>query len=274
LGFEDNAMRRTARRLEQALTLAMRVLSLVPAVARTQDQPKVHLLVPAYFYPSGEGEKPWARVIEASARVPIVAIVNPDSGPGKTRDPNYMRVFERARGSKLTLIGYVPLGYARRPVGEVKDDVDRWIQLYPRINGFFFDEQPSGADQAPFVLECFAHARQRLGHAVLVSNPGVLCAPEYLEGEQPPVVCLFEHERGFDTYRSPAWVHERGAQHFATLHYHRETAERMKSLVAESLAQGAAFVYVTDAGGANPWDRLPTYWASEVDEVARRNRDN
>jgi hypothetical protein len=29
--------------------------------------------------------------------------------------------------------------------------------------------------------------------------------------------------------------------------------------------------HVTDDGGANPWDRLPTYWQEEVAAVRERN---
>ena len=37
------------------------------------------LLVPAYFYPSGPGATRWSQMNQAAARVPLIAILNPDS---------------------------------------------------------------------------------------------------------------------------------------------------------------------------------------------------
>ncbi len=121
------------------------------------EEPVLGLLVPAYIYPGSEGLKDWDRLIAAADRVPIIAIVNRDSGPGKHVDQNLLAVLERARRSKLMMIGYVPLKYARRPVALVKADVDGWLSLYPGVlSGIFFDEQPSGPEGVAFVAECAA----------------------------------------------------------------------------------------------------------------------
>ena len=94
--------------------------------AKEKDAPRLRLLVPAYFYPAGDGSKDWDRLFAASATVPIVAIVNPASGPGKKAAPNYLELFAKAqRTEKITLIGYVPTSYGKRPLAEVKADVDR-----------------------------------------------------------------------------------------------------------------------------------------------------
>src|SRR2546423_1244987 len=114
------------------------------AQAPRAEEPRVRLLVPAYFYPAGEGLKDWERLFTASAHVPITAIVNPASGPGKDADPNYVKLLQRAKEHKgLTLVGYVGTSYGKRKLDDVKADVDRWLKLYPSIHGIFFDEQAS-----------------------------------------------------------------------------------------------------------------------------------
>jgi hypothetical protein len=138
-----------------ALTAGIWIGLVDPAVSAPAP---VRLLVPAYFYPSGQGLKSWEQLLAAAGKTPIVAIVNPASGPGKQVDEHYRALLLRARRSKLTLIGYVTLGYARRPVADVKADVDRWLSFYPEIGGIFFDEQPSGPEHAAFAADCFAHA--------------------------------------------------------------------------------------------------------------------
>src|SRR5687768_16366735 len=84
--------------------------------AHADQTPPLRLLVPAYFYPAGKGEQKWDKLIAAADRVPIVAIVNPASGPGRRADPNYTAILERAaKAKRLTLIGYVTTSYAKRP---------------------------------------------------------------------------------------------------------------------------------------------------------------
>jgi hypothetical protein len=53
-------------------------------------------------------------LLEASKDAPVIAVVNPASGPGTKADANYAKVFERAKKTKATLIGYVATGYGKR----------------------------------------------------------------------------------------------------------------------------------------------------------------
>ena len=61
-----------------------------------QRQRRLRLLVPAYFYPAGDGLRHWDRLLAAPAECGAVAIVNPASGPGEKPDPNYRQICERA----------------------------------------------------------------------------------------------------------------------------------------------------------------------------------
>jgi len=229
------------------------------------EGPTVGLLVPAYIDARGEGLKDWERLIAAADRVPIIAIVNRDSGPGKRVDKNLRAVLERARRSKLMLIGYVPLKYARRPAADVKADVDGWLSLYPGIiGGIFFDEQPSQPEGVPFVAECAAYVRKRIKNARIVCNPGTVCVPEYLAIAGEPTVCLFENKTGIDAYRPPPWRTRFRSGQMAVLLYDVRTADAMKRSLREMVRKRAGYGYVTDDSGANPWDRLPSYWDEEV----------
>src|SRR5689334_12504716 len=52
------------------------------------------LLVPAYFYPSGDRQGDWNRLAEAARSVPLEVIINPANGPGTRRDPRYVAVID------------------------------------------------------------------------------------------------------------------------------------------------------------------------------------
>lgn len=248
-------------------------LGLLFVAAGPVNKPTVRLLVPAYFYPDGEGLKDWARLIASAEKTPIVAIVNPASGPGKRVDDNYTEVFRNAKGTKVVLIGYVPLGYAKRPISAVKADVDRWLAFYPDVQGIFFDEQPSQAVDVAAVGECFAYAKAKIGRsALLVSNPGTHCDRKYFGGDDGPLVCTFEQDKGFESYRAPDWAGAIGAGRFVVLGYNIGTADQMRKFLRDAAGKTSANVYVTDDKGSNPWDRLPAYWDDEVNEAAAMNR--
>lgn len=248
------------------------LLAVAGGASRAQPSSAVRLLVPAYFYPAGEGLAEWKRLLESAERAPVVAIVNPDSGPGKRVDDRYSDLFRLAHGTKATLIGYVTLSYGKRPISAVKADVDSWLHFYPGVRGIFFDEQPGGVEQVAFAAECFAYARARIENATLVTNPGVPCAREYLAARDAPIACLFEHETGFDQYQPPEWTAGMKSDRFATLLYAVKTAPEMRKRLGEVVAKRAGYLYITDAAGPMPWGRLPSYWEEEVAAVATRNR--
>ncbi len=231
----------------------------------------LRLLVPAYFYPAGEGLEKWDRVIDSPAAAVTVAIVNPDSGPGKEADPNYARALTRARQKGVTVIGYVSTKYAARPLPEVRADVDRWALFYPAIQGIFFDEQPATADHVPYYADLYKHARQDRGLSLVVTNPGTVCAEQYLARPASDVVCLVEVTRDFSTYRRPAWAKDYPAERFAALLYEVESPARMKDNVLEMRDRQIGNCFITDAKQPNPWDRLPRYWEEEVEAVQRVN---
>jgi hypothetical protein len=226
--------------------------------------PPTRLLVPAYFYPAGDGLKTWQTLLASAAKVPTVAIANPDSGPGKSADPNYAALFKLARGSKATVVGYITLSYGKRPLSAVKADVDSWLHFYPDVAGIFFDEQPSAPELAGFAVEAFAYARAKITDAVLVTNPGTVCAREYLAAKDAPVACLYEGKDGFDKFQPPEWAGRLPAERFAVLVYNVKTADAMRAVLAEAGRKHGGYVYITDADGPMPWGRLPAYWAEEL----------
>jgi hypothetical protein len=233
--------------------------------------PRLRLLVPAYFYPAGAGSEEWRRLLKAPDVAAVVIIVNPDSGPGKAADPNYTRVIDQARDKGFTLIGYVSTKYAKRPLAEVKADVDRWVNLYPGVQGIFFDEQASEADKVDYYAVLYEHARKERGLALVVNNPGTSCAEEYLARPAADVVCLAESTKEFGLFRPPGWAADYPASRFAAMLYKVADAGRMRRYVRAMAEKRVGHCYLTDNGKSNPWDRLPGYWEEELAAVREAN---
>lgn len=253
---------------------SMPVLIRTAEVAPVSSPPRLRLLVPAYFYPEGVRRRMWTAMAEAARQVPVTAIVNPASGPGRAgapADPNYTAVLAEARAAGVTLIGYVSTAYARRPVEVVTAEVERYYQLYPNLQGIFFDEQVSSAAQVPYYRTLYQHVKKRDPQALVVTNPGTTADVAYLDAPASDLMCLFEQASGFETHRPPTWLNagRRGAA--AALCYNVADAAAMRRHLDLALQRHFGWVYVTDDAGRNPWDRLPTYWQAEVAAIRERN---
>jgi hypothetical protein len=229
------------------------------------------ILVPAYFYPAGPGFEDWKRLIEAAAPVPIVAIANPATGPGKSLNVDYAAIVLRAKKAGVKVIGYVNTEYAKRPRPEIEAEIDRWVRFYPEIQGIFLDAQASAPEHVEFYAALRDYARQKIKEAFLVANPGTVCAEEYLARSTADVTILFQDKGGFEAFNLPSWARNHHPRQFGAIPYAVETAEQMRDAVREAVAKGIGHLYVTDGAGANPWGQLPVYWKEEVDEAKQVN---
>jgi serine/threonine protein kinase len=233
--------------------------------------PRLRLLVPAYFYPAAAGLAEWERLLKAPDPAAVVIIANPDSGPGSVADPNFVRILDQAREKGFTVIGYVSTKYAKRPADQVKEDVDRWVRLYPGVTGIFFDEQASAADWVDHYVALYEYARKQRGLRLVVNNPGTTCAEEYLSRPTADVVCLVESAKDFSPFRLPAWAVDYPAGRFAALIAKVDDPEHMKRYVLAMAEKHLGSCYVTDNKLANQWERLPSYWEAELDAVRQAN---
>lgn len=224
----------------------------------------LQLLVPAYFYPAGDGLKDWERLLAAARDVPIVAIANPASGPGERADANHAKIIGRAARAGVKTIGYVSTRYAKKPLGTVKAEVDRWLDFYPSIGGVFFDEQAGDAAHVEYYRDAFAYAREKIKNGFVASNPGVPCDVGYVATAKADLVCVFENHQGFDAFQPPAAWGAKERPHAAALAYGTMNADQMRDRARRAADLKLGYFYATDDNGANPWDRLPGYWEDEV----------
>jgi hypothetical protein len=230
---------------------------------------RLRMLVPAYIYPTGDGRKEWQRLIDAASKVEIVAIANPSSGPGSEPNFDYTTIFTEARGQGITLIGYVSTQYAKRPIAEIKHDIDTWVEFYPQIRGFFFDQQSPEGRHAKYYADLGAYARQILRDPLVITNPGVPCDEAYLAQAISNVTCVFVNYEGFDQFELPAAFDVYEPARFAALPYNISNVETMCTAVKDAIIKRIGYLYISDAKPPNQWGKLPSYWQEEVEAVSR-----
>jgi len=227
----------------------------------------MEILIPAYNYPSPGGQF-WERLIQSAQFVRITAIVNPGSGPGTTQDANYQTMITRLVQHNIRTIGYVSTSWANRSMHDVKIDIDRWLALYPAIQGFFFDEltADSSAEHLQYYAELREYVRQRGEKLYIVGNPGC-CTTEHYCNLVDQIV-LFEQHEGFQSFSVPHWASKLTGG-FGILRYACADKREMFNTVRAAANSGAKSIYVTDRGahGSNPWAELPTYWDDFVQAI-------
>lgn len=244
--------------------MSLIVMSAIYGSPALAADPSLKLIVPAYFYPGGKELKAWHHLIDAASKVPIIAIANPASGPGKQVDPAYTAIIQQAQAAHVKIIGYVSTSYAKRTASEIKQDIDTWVQFYPSIEGFFFDEQSSEAAKSDFYVDIASYGRMKVSNAFIVTNPGTICAEEYFSKRVADTICTVESADSLDKYMPPAWATKYPPSQFYGLAYKIGKSRNMQDSLKAAPTKHFGYVFVTDDKLPNPWDTLPPYWDDEV----------
>jgi len=257
---------------------------------------RMKLLAPAYFYPSEAGAALWERMIKVGETEQLVVIANPNSGPGET-DATYQKTVTRASASGITVLGYIATGYGRASMKQIKTNIEKWLQLYPTIQGFFFDEQEpqetnANGNMIAYYGKVFSEARKAISRkkckSLIISNPGTECSERYLTEANPDVLCLYERSdkrepddnKRFSTFEV-SWMKKYAAERFAALIDQVDSKDLMKQYVQAAREKGFGYVFITNEPGrdpdgaycatcaqqgnpasqcdadCNPWDKLP-----------------
>jgi hypothetical protein len=288
------------------------------ALVVAQDQPDarddrhaLRIFLPLYQFPDpdpkSDGYKVWQRVINTPKGVPVVAVLNPASGPVEPKDPEgepirqkcYRELMDRAKANPdLSFLGYVTLcqGKIERRGGQpewivrdaraIERDIDLWYEIYGKgrasFVGIFLDEHPAfDEEQLRKSTAAVQYILKKDPKALVIRNlgrvpdtPTVMSPP----GGQEDVACLWEHDAKvtpFDRFARPEWSRKSGpdgrplysAKRFAALVYNQSEPRHVR----QAVEKGVGWLCVSDKSGS--WPGLPSYWEKFADEVAAVNAE-
>lgn len=223
------------------------------------------LLVPAYFYPGGSGATDWARLTDAASKVSITAIINPDSGAGRSFDPNYGAAISAFKAAGGTVLGYVSTDWGQRSLLAVKADIDKYAEWYP-IDGLFFDETSTGTAGLPYYSLVTGYAHLKNSALSLMANPGTIPDEAYVNLFDS-VIIYEDPATRLSTYNPPAYMANYSADHFGMLVINGSKSV-MEQQVAYAASHNLGYIYVNDRSvRANEWNGLPAYWEAQVAAV-------
>jgi hypothetical protein len=209
------------------------------------------LVVPAYFRPDTRPDD-WQLLAKHAQQVRLV-ILNLANGPGTRPDPAYHFALSRLREVGVAIAGYVDTNYGRRPVPEALADLDNFLQWYA-VSGVCFDRVSVTAEHLGYYAALSRDAR-RAGARVVLFNHGAHPLEAY--AEHANLLGTFEGPwRAYLRLAVPRWTRSRPASTFYHVIYSvpRENFDHAFLLATR---RRAGSVYITDRGGANPYDGLP-----------------
>ncbi len=236
-------MRRTAAlALGSVLVLTASLVAAAPWRDDAEVPRCLRVAVPLYAPPHAVDA--WGSVL-TDVPAPAYAVLNPDSGPGRSAVPGYRELARQLTARGTVPLGYVHTGYAARDPADVSADVDRWREWYG-VTDVFFDEVPSERSAIGLYERYAARIRNEGGQVVL--NPGVLPDGGYLELADS--VITFEGSAADYARATPASAAGRAKQWHLV---HSATSGDPRAVVEAARRRGAHLVYVTPGVLPNPW---------------------
>ncbi|HET7142949.1 MAG TPA: spherulation-specific family 4 protein [Anaerolineales bacterium] len=230
--------------------------------ASSSESLRTGVVIPFYIYPGSE----WDRLVRAKnnySRVPMIAVINPNNGPGSFQNPDYVTGIQNLRSAGILVLGYVHTNYASRNTTEVEAEIDQYKNWYP-LDGIFLDQMSDLAGNEAYYSNLTAHTKS-LGFGFVMGNPATDALPSYI-GTVDNLI-IYESP-GLPSLQSlGGWHANYAKQNFSMLAYGLNTLD-------ESFVIGASdyvgFLYITDDALPNPYDALPAYFEQLVSVLNNR----
>ena len=211
-------------------------------------------IVPLYTSP---GDASWNAVIAAKKAHPtvgVVAIVNPNNGPGSAVSSAYASGIAQLTAAGIRVIGYVSTDYTRNSAATVKADIDRWRTFYPgQLTGIFFDEQSNQAGDVAYYRDLSQYAKAQ-GLAFTVGNPGTDTAEAYVGALD--MMLIYETAGLPSTGQLAGWHANHAPSNFGIIPY----AASLNPTFVRDARKYVQYIYVQSDNLPNPWDSVPSYF--------------
>lgn len=221
-------------------------------------------IVPAYFYPYPTSAA-WNSLNSLAVKMPTTVIVNPNSGPGKALDQNYVKAIANLHASGGKVIGYISSSYGKRNISEVTKDINTYLAFY-KLDGFFIDEMTN--DLAPSHLQYYQSLRgyiKALSSKYRVTgNPGTSIPELYLTLPIADDFVVFEDTlQKFKRQITPSWEANYAPNRFISIVYNSPRAD-MAAVMKINTRRGVGSLFVTSLAMPDPYFKLPKNWGADM----------
>src|SRR6058998_2596387 len=255
MNLPGNSSKRTS---SLAIVSVLFLAAIVTATARISFAASTNsgIVIPLYTYPT---DGSWAATLQARnahPNVPIIAVINPSNGPGGSSDSNYVQGVKNFQAAGIIVIGYVATGYAAQLISSLESQIISYKTWYS-VNGIFFDEMTSVPGNENYYSTLNTYVKS-LGMTMTMGNPGTSVPSSYIGILDS--LCIFE-QGGLPTLSYLSSYSGHPKSNFAYIGLSVSTLNTSYEVSSSNYVQ---WIYITDAGGGNPYDVLPSYFMNEV----------
>jgi hypothetical protein len=215
------------------------------------------VMIPLYIYPGAA----WDQVIAAKvahSNVPIVCVINSNSGPGTAYNSTWGTYINKLLAVGIICYGYVWCGETNQfdAYRDCTQDVAHWKAWYPGVTGIFVDGFHGGF---AYTGETQVARARAAGYSPVVGNPGMDVAANLLTSVDG--ACVYETTGlpSVSAMQSLATKHGWARNIFLPYGVAALDTGWVKSAVSY-----CQWLYVTTDVLPNPWDTIPTYFDALV----------
>lgn len=231
----------------------------------------LELLVPAYF--SAAKDSPWTTLLSGAKSYPdvkITAIVNPNSGvltSTTTANTDLVTAIANFKSTNRKVVGNVSTLYGNgaRSEADVKATIDKYLELYPTLDGFFIDEMASGSNRLSHYQAIYNYIKNKNIALVVIGNPGMY--PDQSYADVTDALTTFEGTAAAFQVLDPqqtsnTWVYSHYNTSQAMLAHSASTCTAMQDSLkyANKARTNTGLVFTTDETSVRAVTRLPSYW--------------
>ena len=211
------------------------------------------ILVPLYSYPADANHREHhQRLAQLRSQKEIIVIINPNSGPGVIKDQAFENIINTYKASGKRVLGYVSTDYTHRDQQEVIADIERYLDFYPQVDGFFLDEVSNELRDFEYYRQIYNYVKG-IGNFMVVINPGARVPQEYYSVADK--VVAFENSLSF-LYDRYALTRANPKDCFLVYGV-RDTAQA-RELLSYLTSHGASCAYAVDEDPPS-WFELSPY---------------
>jgi len=150
-------------------------VTIVPTLSPTPGPVDIRMkvLLPLYIYP------PWDSVLVENNPQNLIAIMNPNSGPGDSYDSEYANAVANLQIAGSNVIGYIATNYASNSnISNLLQQVSNYNAWYG-VNGIFYDEMSTQASNVSFYQDLYDQTKVVLeknvnGNANIDTYPNIV----------------------------------------------------------------------------------------------------
>lgn len=213
----------------------------------------------------------WPQVAWAGRQVPVIAIINPNDGPGSSfPGSDYVRGLADLTSGGVVVVGYVYTSYGQRPAAQVLGDAAKYTNS-AAVRGIFLDEVDSTTNHLAYYTSIASAIRALPRMSLVILNPGLPIAEEYVQNGVGDITVMFEDREGWREHTPAATLRRHPARRFGMLWLGCPSEDQMRTGVALAVDRNFGWVYVTDDDEPDPWDTLPRWWSNLVERVRAYN---